>query len=85
LPGAQLRDGDSNKTVKVRVTKKPKPAPTKTVMVTARPRVGSGGGTDRLTPAARRMPPDSALTLRGVDPEYDWYIDRDHDGLACER
>ena len=22
---------------------------------------------------------------RGVDPEYDWYIDRDGDGLACER
>ncbi|MGW5262291.1 thermonuclease family protein [Microbispora sp. NPDC004025] len=22
---------------------------------------------------------------RGVDPEYDWYIDRDSDGLVCER
>ena len=22
---------------------------------------------------------------RGVDPEYDWYQDRDHDGLVCER
>ena len=22
---------------------------------------------------------------RGVDPEYDWYQDRDRDGLACER
>ncbi len=22
---------------------------------------------------------------RGADPEYDWYQDRDHDGLACER
>ncbi len=22
---------------------------------------------------------------RGTDPEYDWYQDRDHDGLACER
>jgi hypothetical protein len=22
---------------------------------------------------------------RGVDPEYAWYQDRDHDGLACER
>ncbi|GAB3068618.1 DUF1524 domain-containing protein [Pedococcus soli] len=22
---------------------------------------------------------------QGVDPEYDWYQDRDHDGLACER
>ena len=21
----------------------------------------------------------------GVDPEYDWYQDRDHDGLVCER
>ncbi len=21
----------------------------------------------------------------GVDPEYDWYIDRDHDGIDCER
>ena len=21
---------------------------------------------------------------RGVDPEYDWYQDRDHDGLVCE-
>ncbi|MGW5364489.1 thermonuclease family protein [Actinopolymorpha pittospori] len=22
---------------------------------------------------------------QGVDPEYDWYQDRDHDGLVCER
>lgn len=22
---------------------------------------------------------------RGTDPEYDWYQDRDHDGLVCER
>ena len=22
---------------------------------------------------------------RGIDPEYDWYQDRDHDGLVCER
>jgi hypothetical protein len=22
---------------------------------------------------------------QGTDPEYDWYQDRDHDGLACER
>lgn len=22
---------------------------------------------------------------RGIDPEYDWYIDRDGDGVACER
>jgi hypothetical protein len=21
----------------------------------------------------------------GVDPEYDWYIDRDGDGVVCER
>jgi hypothetical protein len=23
--------------------------------------------------------------LRGVDPEYDWYVDGDNDGVACER
>lgn len=23
--------------------------------------------------------------VRGEDPEYDWYIDRDRDGVACER
>ncbi|GIE30951.1 hypothetical protein Ait01nite_039960 [Actinoplanes italicus] len=23
--------------------------------------------------------------VRGTDPEYDWYIDRDSDGIACER
>jgi hypothetical protein len=22
--------------------------------------------------------------LRGIDPEYDWYDDRDNDGLVCE-
>ncbi|MFC0036804.1 excalibur calcium-binding domain-containing protein [Actinomadura rayongensis] len=22
---------------------------------------------------------------QGVDPEYDWYTDRDHDGVVCER
>jgi micrococcal nuclease len=22
---------------------------------------------------------------RGVDPEYDWYTDRDNDGIVCER
>jgi hypothetical protein len=21
----------------------------------------------------------------GIDPEYDWYIDRDSDGIVCER
>jgi hypothetical protein len=21
---------------------------------------------------------------RGSDPEYDWYTDRDHDGVVCE-
>jgi hypothetical protein len=23
--------------------------------------------------------------VRGVDPEYVWYTDRDHDGVVCER
>ncbi|MBO9553971.1 excalibur calcium-binding domain-containing protein [Cellulomonas sp.] len=23
--------------------------------------------------------------VQGVDPEYDWYQDRDHDGVVCEK
>jgi hypothetical protein len=23
--------------------------------------------------------------VRGTDPEYEWYVDRDSDGVACER
>ncbi len=56
-------------------TTPPKPSATKTSTRTD-PRFG----TCREANAAGYGP-----YRRGVDPEYDWYQDRDHDGLACER
>lgn len=60
---------------------KPKPAPA--------PGGGGGGSTHGLDP---RYPtctellkhPNHAPYQRGVDPEYNWYQDRDGDGLVCE-
>ena len=43
----------------------------------------------RHRPAVRHLPRGQRGRLRplpkGRRPEYDWYQDRDHDGLACER
>jgi hypothetical protein len=51
-----------------------------TVTVTApAPRTGPHFGTCREANAAGYGPYRS-----GVDPEYDWYTDRDHDGVVCE-
>lgn len=56
---------------------RPKPAPTK-------PTPTAGGldpnmGTCKAAKAAGYGP-----YVRGVDPEYDWYRDRDRDGIVCE-
>lgn len=49
---------------------------------------GSGGSGDAVDP---RFPTCTAAIAagygpyyQGVDPEYDWYIDRDGDGIVCE-
>ncbi|TPG15898.1 GmrSD restriction endonuclease domain-containing protein [Pedococcus bigeumensis] len=58
--------------------------PTQPAPTTPKPSTSSGTdprfGTCREANAAGYGP-----YRRGADPEYDWYQDRDHDGLACER
>ena len=57
-----------------------KPPATKPPATTTSARTDPRFGTCREANAAGYGP-----YRRGVDPEYDWYQDRDHDGLACER
>jgi Protein of unknown function (DUF1524)/Excalibur calcium-binding domain len=46
----------------------------------------TGGGTDPRYDTCREANAHGFGPYRqGVDPEYDWYRDRDHDGLVCER
>ena len=77
------------KTVKVTVTKKPKPAPTKTVTITARPKAQRSQSTNPdLDPRFDTCKEANAAGYgnyrEGEDPEYDWYDDRDNDGVVCE-
>lgn len=46
---------------------------------------GSGGLDPRFDTCAAAKAAGFGPYQRGVDPEYDWYIDRDGDGVACER
>lgn len=59
-------------------------APTPSQTTTPKPSTSAGTdprfGTCREANAAGYGPYRS-----GIDPEYDWYQDRDHDGIACER
>jgi hypothetical protein len=46
----------------------------------------TGGGTDPRYGTCREANAHGFGPYRqGVDPEYEWYRDRDHDGLVCER
>jgi len=46
----------------------------------------SGGGLDpRFDTCGAANAAGYGPYSRGRDPEYRWYIDRDSDGLACER
>lgn len=59
---------------------KPKPAPA---------HHGGSGSTHGVDPrygtcTELHRHPNHAPYRRGVDPEYPWYQDRDHDGLVCE-
>ena len=50
------------------------------------PRPLVGGGTDPRFGTCREANAHGYGPYRqGVDPEYAWYQDRDHDGLVCER
>jgi hypothetical protein len=65
------------KPVVKRRTSAPKPAPRKVVSA---PKTDPQFGTCREANAAGYGP-----YVEGQDPEYDWYRDRDHDGVVCER
>lgn len=74
-------------------TQKPTPKPTsKPVTKPAptpeeeEPTEDEGGGTDpRFGTCGDANDAGYGPYRRGVDPEYDWYRDRDDDGLVCER
>lgn len=45
----------------------------------------TGGGSDpRFPTCTAAIAAGYGPYYRGVDPEYDWYIDRDGDGIVCE-
>jgi hypothetical protein len=71
------------------VTKKPKPAPTKTVTITARPKAQQSRSTSpdldpRFDTCTAAKAAGYGNYREGEDPEYDWYDDRDNDGVVCE-
>jgi hypothetical protein len=52
----------------------------------ATPKPGTSGAADpRFDTCREANAAGFGPYRRGADPEYDWYQDRDHDGLACER
>lgn len=57
-----------------KATPKPTPTPTKAVVKTDK-----NYGTCKAAKAAGHGP-----YYQGQDPEYDWYDDRDNDGVVCE-
>lgn len=72
----------------------PAPRPT-AVATTAAPAHGFVGGPAPTSDAGAGLDPDYGTCreakahgvgpyYRGRDPEYDWYQDRDHDGIVCE-
>ena len=74
----------------------PKTTPTTSVPKTSAPKKSTEKkSTERKTGSSAtdpRFPTCAAANRagygpyqRGVDTEYNWYIDRDHDGLVCER
>jgi len=70
-------------TAKPKVLKKPKPKPSpkpQTTSKPAAPKTDPRFGTCGAANAAGYGP-----YYRGQDPEYAWYIDRDGDGIVCER
>ena len=60
------------------------PAGSTNVVTTPTPKNGS-----KLDPQFRTCRAAKAAGYgpyyRGVDPEYDWYVDRDGDGIVCEK
>ena len=60
-----------------------------TTVTTRRPRRPRHGRRPRPGPAVRDVPAANEAGYgpyrSGVDAEYDWYRDRDHDGVVCER
>lgn len=66
------------------VTAAPAPAPQTTVAAAA-PVVPLTGATDpRFGTCKEAKSHGYGPYTRGVHPEYDWYIDRDRDGIVCE-
>ena len=61
-------------------TAAPKPSAT-----SARPLVGSGGTDPRFGTCREAISHGLGPYRSGVDPEYAWYRDNDHDGVVCER
>ena len=63
-------------------TERAAPTPTQTTA----PKPATSGGTDPRFGTCREANAAGYGPYRsGIDPEYAWYQDRDHDGLACAR
>lgn len=62
------------------------PTPTTKPTATSSPKSNTGGKTDRRFPSCTALH-DAGFEgnyVKGQDPEYGWYDDRDGDGRACE-
>ncbi|WP_284328402.1 GmrSD restriction endonuclease domain-containing protein [Demequina litorisediminis] len=63
------------------------PAQTSKPKSTEESAAGSGASEGDLDPRyeyCNRLPAGLGPYVKGVDPEYDWYTDRDGDGVVCE-
>ncbi|MGN6300202.1 MAG: GmrSD restriction endonuclease domain-containing protein [Angustibacter sp.] len=61
------------------------PAPSTTTKAPAPAKTSSSAGTDpRFGTCKEAKSAGFGPYQRGVDPEYDWYRDNDHDGWVCE-
>ncbi|NYG06276.1 hypothetical protein BJ986_000763 [Phycicoccus badiiscoriae] len=62
-----------------------RPMPTQPPSSQATPSKPSNGTDPRFGTCREAIAAGYGPYRRGVDPEYSWYQDRDHDGVVCER
>ncbi|WP_131737092.1 excalibur calcium-binding domain-containing protein [Actinomadura roseirufa] len=60
------------------------PEPTPSDEPTEKPKLTSPDTDPRYRTCAEAKSHGLGPYTRGIDPEYNWYIDRDHDGSVCE-
>ncbi len=62
----------------------PVPAPVAEPVAEPAPAPAPAPAVDQRYPYCKDLPSGLGNYRQGVDPEYEWYQDRDHDGIVCE-